>query len=261
MDLITIWQYAVVFIFGTMLGSFLNVLIIRINEETPWWSGRSRCPVCKSELKWFELVPLISFLIQKGECRNCKTPISWQYPLIEFISGFAAIACLYYFGFTIEAFVIYVLVYLMLGSFTSDLKFMEIPELFTYGSIVVAIVYAIFWNGDWKAILIGGIVGLAFFAVQYFATKGQGIGLADLKLGLAMGIFLGWPMILVMILSAYVVASLILVPVLLLGKLNLKSAVPLGVFLIPVFVLFVFFNNEILLFANLYLPFTILSSL
>src|SRR4030043_497211 len=89
--------YIFFFILGTLVGSFLNVVVIRLKKNESILKTRSHCPYCKKKLKWFELIPIISFFIQKGRCRKCKKKISWQYPLVEFFTGLIFILSVFYY--------------------------------------------------------------------------------------------------------------------------------------------------------------------
>ncbi len=121
--------YIFVFAFGAIIGSFLNVLILRIHKDESWWSGRSYCPNCHKELRWEELIPILSFVFLRGKCSNCSKKISWQYPLVELISALLPVFCLWKFGLSLSGILIYIVSWLLLGSFVSDLKFMELPEI------------------------------------------------------------------------------------------------------------------------------------
>src|SRR5687768_2211789 len=120
------------FVFGTALGSFLNVVILRYPAEGPL--GRSRCPHCRQTLQWYELIPVVSFLLQRGLCRHCRRPLSRQYPLVELAMGVATAAL-----FTplpadraglLLTFLAAGMIALLLILFVIDLRTMLLPDLF-----------------------------------------------------------------------------------------------------------------------------------
>jgi len=241
-----IWIYILVFITGAVFGSFLNVLILRSHDETPWWKGRSKCPKCAKELTAFELIPILSFIIQKGRCKGCNAKLSFQYPIVEITSALLALICYYIFGLTVAGFIIFIAAWLLLGDFVSDWLFMELPEIFNISLIFVAILYQIFVvKNEMISIVIGVAFGFLFFYTQYVLSKKKGIGEGDLRLGIIMGIFLGWPFTIYSILTSYVIATIIFLPMIALKKVGMKTAVPLGVFLIPVLLIYIIFRADI----------------
>ena len=240
-----LWFYCLVTVFGIMMGSFLNVLILRIHADEVWWKGRSHCPHCNKELTSTELIPIFSFIFQKGRCRGCGERISYQYILIEILSGILAFAAVYLFGFTFTGLIVFLALWLLLGDFVSDLLFMEFPEIFNVGLVVLGILYQIFYaKNDIVFISVGIAFGLIFFGLQYLLTKGKGLGEGDIRIGVIIGLFLSWPYALYSIFISYISATIILLPLLLMKKTGMKSAIPLGVFLIPVLMFAILFPNE-----------------
>lgn len=241
-----IWIYLFVFVFGAILGSFLNVLIIRSHEEISWWKGRSKCLNCGIELTAIELIPILSFLIQKGRCKKCKVKISLQYPLVEFASAFIATAIYHFYGITLTGVILFITALLLLGDFVSDWRYMELPEIFNLSLIIIGIIYQVFVaKNDMISVIMGIVFGFVFFYIQYLLSNKQGIGEGDLRLGIIIGLFLAWPLTLYSIFTSYIIATMIFLPLIVLKKVGMKTAVPLGVFLIPVFVFFIIFKAEI----------------
>lgn len=259
MDLIlNLWIYFLVFAFGAVFGSFLNVLIIRTHFDQSWWQGRSKCPNCHKELSVLELIPIFSFIFLRGKCKHCGHKISLQYPLVELASAALAVLSIYMFGFTFTAILLYFSAWLLLGDFVSDLLYMELPEIFNFSLLFCAILYQIFIaQNSLISILLGVAFGFLFFFFQFILSKKQGIGEGDLRLGIIIGAFLGWPLTLFSILSSYVVATLVFVPMIILKKISMKSAVPLGVFLLPVLFVFLFWKQEVRDFFATYFIFTL----
>lgn len=258
MDLVNLLIYCYVFIFGLGLGSFLNVLIYRSHGDESWWNGRSKCPKCEKTLTWKELVPVFSFVFQKGKCKGCKSPISWQYPVVELLTGLAFLFLVTTFGLSIKFVMLAAIAFLLIGNFVSDLKYMELPDLFSIPSIVLAFAYQlIFKEVSLQSLLLAAFVGGGFFLAQYVLTKGRGIGSGDIRLGILMGVLLGWPLVIPSLMLAYVGGSIIALSLLATKKMTMKSALPLGVFLIPALVIVFLAKEEVLLILNEYLWYNI----
>jgi len=170
------------FILGAIVGSFLNVVGLRWGKRK--LSGRSACPHCSKTLCWFELIPIVSFLIQRGRCRGCKKKISWQYPLIELWTGLIFATVPYIF---IPIFCIYVVILIY------DFHHKIIPDELVYTSILLALLTSYFLLPtsfsllDWLA----GPILFVFFASIWFLSRGRAMGFGDAKLGLSVGLLLG----------------------------------------------------------------------
>lgn len=222
------------FITGCALGSFLNVVVERTHKDKSWWSGRSICENCGKDLEAIELIPVISYLIQRGKCKKCKAKLSIQYLIMELLSGLGLAFLVYKFGLTYESLTLGFIFLLLLGNFVSDLKYMELPEIFSLPAIVLAVIYSLqFTENSLKSLLIGIVFGFLFFFLQYVLTKGKGIGSGDIRLGVIIGAILAWPLALVAILISYVFGSIVSLALLASKKISRNSAIPLGVFLIP----------------------------
>ena len=125
--------YTILFILGLILGSFFNVLIIRLPKNKKGiLSGRSFCPNCKKKIKWFDNLPIISFIILKGKCRKCKKKISFQYPLLEWFSAISFIFLFYYFDNYFEAFYFQIIILILIAIFLIDLRYSIIPNELNY---------------------------------------------------------------------------------------------------------------------------------
>lgn len=214
---------------GLVIGSFLNVLIWRLNDpKAPrWWQGRSLCPNCKHQISWFDNVPLLSFLILRGQCRYCHKKISWQYPTVELVTSLFFVMT----GFNP--------VMLAIGSifiviFFSDLIYGLIPdEMILLGVILAGV----------QNLLIGFITALPFLILAVFKKMGYG----DVKLALLMGLLLGWPKIGVALWFGFVLGGLTAGILLVLRKTKLSATIPLGPFLIIGLVISVLFSDKLLL--------------
>lgn len=188
----TILLYITIFIFGIVIGSFLNVCIYRIPKKEDIVKINSHCMSCNYNLKWYDLIPLFSYIFLGGRCRKCKTKLSIQYPLIEGLNGILYVLVVAVNGFTIES-LLYCLMFSALVTLSViDFRTYEIPfgiNLFilALGLIRVAMDYKNFLN-----YLIGFISVSGFLYLLYLVTKGRGIGGGDIKLMAVSGLMLGW---------------------------------------------------------------------
>lgn len=236
------------FITGLIFGSFLNAWIWRTREGLSVLKGRSECPQCHKQLTWIENIPIFSFTLQKGRCKHCKKAISWQYPLVELAVGLAFAFAAWFHAGNLEfilrdAFILFFLTFV----FVYDLKYQEIWDRMTIHPAAVLAAASV-WFG-WLSIpsmIIGASVGAGFFFLQYAVSKGRWIGGGDIRLGLFMGIILGWPMILVVLFLAYVGGTLFVLPFLALGKKQLASKIPFGTYLSVATVVVMFWGETVL---------------
>lgn len=188
----TIFFYITIFLFGIVIGSFLNVCIYRIPKKEDIVKINSHCMSCNYNLKWYDLIPLFSYIFLGGRCRKCKTKISIQYPLIEGLNGILYVLIVAVNGFTIES-LLYCLMFSALVTLSViDFRTYEIPfgiNLFilTLGLIRLALDYRNFLD-----YLIGFISVSGFLYLLYLLTKGRGIGGGDIKLMAVSGLMLGW---------------------------------------------------------------------
>jgi len=195
-----------VFVFGTIIGSFLNVVILR--QEKKSLNGRSECPNCHKKLTWYELIPVLSFLFLKGKCKKCKQNISWQYPLVEIVSG-TLFLLIFNSQFTtfkqfsmsqssilqfFDLMSLWVIFSLLIIIFVYDLYNKIIPDLwvFLFSGIALFRFFILSFDGfGFLSIFWAGPI-LAFpFIFLWIVSKGKWLGLGDAKLALGIGWFLG----------------------------------------------------------------------
>jgi leader peptidase (prepilin peptidase)/N-methyltransferase len=193
-----------IFILGLIIGSFLNVVILRMNTGRSIATGRSACARCNNTLSWYELIPVFSFLGLRGKCSNCKQHISFQYPLVELVTGI--IFTLLYtntitaYGLTLTALAIFVfsatVASTLIVIFVYDIRHSIIPDIAVYTFIIlslVSIVWSIFTVPGFQAgmaVVDGVVVALPFFLLWAF-SKGTMMGFGDVKLALGIGWLLG----------------------------------------------------------------------
>ncbi len=247
-----------IFLFGLIVGSFLNCLIYRLETKESFLKGRSYCPHCKQILSWPDLIPVLSYLFLKGKCRYCQQKISIQYPLIEIATGLLFLSIFNFqfsiFNFIITCFLIVIFVY--------DLKHFIIPDKVIYPAILVSgiwyLVSGIFLNLYTKYEILNtiyGVLGAAlFFLAIVLISQGKWMGIGDIKLAFLMGLVLGWPNILVALFLAFFIGAAIGLGLIISGKKKLKSEVPFGPFLVAGTFLAMFFGEEMInWYLNLFL--------
>ncbi|MEX2013983.1 MAG: prepilin peptidase [Parcubacteria group bacterium] len=228
----------ILFVFGAMVGSFLNVVGLR--WDTKNFGGRSHCPLCSKTLKWWELVPILSFLALRSRCRGCDGKISWQYPTIEILTGLVFLS-IYNLQLTTYNKIILILVfciYIVIGIY--DIRHKIIPDSLVYTVILLSVVgrwLSVSSTLDWLA----GPILFAFFATLWLLSRGRAIGFGDAKLGLSVGLLLGAAQGFSAIILAFWIGALIFVPYLFLDRfgflknakgLTIKSEVPFAPFIV-----------------------------
>lgn len=223
-----------VFLTGLVFGSFANVIILRLNTGESLIFRGSRCFFCGRKLKWFLLVPVLSFLVLRGKCAACGAKISWQYPLVELSSAFLFLfICL--FGqngqhgvLTIILSVVFFWLLLVISAY--DFRHKIIPDSLAYSAIAVSVFFRIF---DFGLSHIFTALGLfLFFAFLWLVSSGRWMGFGDAKLAFAIGLFLGWPAGLVAFLVSFWLGAAVGVVYLFWSKSgSLKAQIPFAPFL------------------------------
>ena len=221
----------VVFLTGLVVGSFLNCVIYRLNTKESFLFSRSHCPKCHHILKWYDLIPILSFIIVKGKCRYCQKKISWQYPLVEIFTGLIfllLVTC----HLSLVTLIYYIVVSsLLIVIFVYDLKHYIIPDKIIYPAIITALIFN-FQFSIFNSSILSGLGAAGFFFLFWLISRGRWMGFGDVKLGFFMGLFLSWPNILVALFSAFFIGAIIGIGLIALGKKTLKSQVPFAPFLV-----------------------------
>lgn len=229
-----IWCF--LFLLGLCVGSFLNCVVWRLNHDCSPLRGRSFCPKCKHKLGWKDNIPLLSFVLLRGKCRYCRSPISWQYPLVELATGILAVV-----SFQLSVVrgesplsTVYCLLitFTLIAIFVSDLLYTTIPDKIVFPSLLISFIYLVLQSPN---ILISNIlislITAGFFYFLVLITRGRGMGMGDVKLVALMGLVLGWPKIVVALFLAFLTGALIGVILVIMGEKRLSSHIPFGPFL------------------------------
>lgn len=239
-------ESVLVFILGLCIGSFLNVCIYRIPLDISVVTPRSHCPHCKQTLGWLDLLPIVSYVLRWGKCRYCGEGIPLRYPLVELGTGLGYLTLWWHFGATLE-FITYT--YLFSGLVVCSLIDYDhkiIPDainlilllggipLLAYQSLGILI------NG-----VMGALVGFGLLFLIALLSKG-GMGGGDIKLAGVLGLYLGWPQILITLFLSFIIGSVVGLMWVVLKKQSLKSVLPFGPFLCIATLIVMLWGAEIL---------------
>ena len=243
--------YLFVFIFGTVVGSFLNVCICRIPHDESVVFPASHCPKCGYRLPFYDNVPIISYLLLGGKCRSCRAPISWQYPLVELLNGILALLLFLKFGPTSLFLVLFCFCCAMVVITFIDLEHQIIPDSISLPGIVAGFVISFFFpTHGWLNSLLGILAGggsLYLVAASYHLLTGkEGMGGGDIKLLAMMGAFFGWKSIPFIIFVSSLAGSVIGIVVMLARKKDAKLAIPFGPFLAFGAILYIFAGKQLI---------------
>lgn len=237
----------ILFVLGTIVGSFLNVVGLRWDSArqdrmSSRFGGRSECPHCGRTLGWRELIPVLSFFLLRKKCLGCGSPISWQYPLVEVWTGFL-FASLFYFvdPTSLLSFLHYLLLVTVFSIYVVitiyDFKHKIIPDKLVYPAIFLSILVPIFFADPSLADWLAGPLIFAFFASVWLFSRGRAMGFGDAKLGLSVGLLLGATDALEAFVLSFWLATLVAIFYVLSVKigfvkstvgLTMKSEVPFG---------------------------------
>ena len=237
---------ALIFVFGLIAGSFLNCLIYRLPKGIKVSKGRSRCTFCGENLKAIHLIPILSYLAQRGKCSFCKSKIPLRYLIVEL-----ALPLLWVYGFLtwgLSAYFLYfaLISFFIVGLFFTDLEKYVLPDKLMLPAIFVAFLWHVIQERSFHSLFWGVIVGAGFFAIQYWISKGKWVGEGDIWFGALMGIMFGFPQVLISIWIAYVMGGIVGFTLLISKKKNLNSKIPFGTFLAV--------SSLIMFFYGRYLP-------
>ena len=247
----TEWLYLVVFAVGLVVGSFLNVCIVRIPKRLSIIRPRSHCVACEKAIPWYDNIPLLSFLLLRGRCRQCQARISTRYPLIELLNGLGYLAILSKFGMTLPAVPYAVFLSALLVVTWIDLDHLIIPDVISLPGIVIGFVCAatilpVGWLNSVIGIVLGGGILWVLAALSPHLFGKEGLGGGDIKFLAMVGAFLGWQPVLLTLFMASVMGSVIGVLLLLFKVIERGHYIPFGPFLAAGALVSLFFHREVM---------------
>lgn len=235
-------------IFGMVVGSFLNVCIYRMPKNESVVFPPSHCQNCNYQIRWYDNIPLLSYLVLRGKCRGCATPISLQYPLVELLNGVLTFLLFLRFGLTPVFAALFLFCSALVVITFIDLEHQIIPDEISLSGIVIGFVLSFFLKGhSWQNALLGIVLGggsLLLVAYLYqFLTGKDGMGGGDIKLLAMMGAFLGWKAIPFIIFASSLVGSIVGISIMTLQKKDSKLAIPFGPYLAFGAILYIFYGK------------------
>ncbi|MBI5096615.1 MAG: prepilin peptidase, partial [Nitrospirae bacterium] len=234
-----------IFILGAVIGSFLNVCIYRLPLQQSIISPSSHCPHCHIPVKFYDNIPILSFLLLRGKCSSCGNPRSVQYMLVEILNAASYALILWRFGLSVESAIYAALFSSLLVASVIDLHHRIIPDVITIpGTIAGLLASAFILPGGIKGSVIGTLVGSGIFFIAAVASRG-GMGGGDIKLIAMLGSFLGWINVIITIILSSFIGSLVgILMMIFLGK-GRKYPIPFGPFLAVGGIISLFFHDEI----------------
>ena len=232
---------------GLMIGSFLNVCTLRWPEDESVVFPGSHCPKCGEPIRWYDNVPVLSYVLLRGRCRACREPISLQYPLVELATGLVWAGMFSYAGLSFEALRGTLLLTILFGIALTDARFYIIPDQFSLGGLVLGLGLAFLPGGiDALDALIGAIVGFGLLGsvavVGKWMLKKDAMGLGDIKMMAMVGAFLGWAGVLLTVFLGALLGAVIFGPI----SYKTKKLVPFGIFLAAAAAITYGFGSEII---------------
>jgi leader peptidase (prepilin peptidase) / N-methyltransferase len=239
------------FLFGLFIGSFLNVCIYRIPENASIVTPPSNCPGCGTPVRFYDNIPVLSYLLLLGKCRSCRMHISLRYPLVEVLTGVVAALCVLRFGFTAVAAIYFAFMATLLVITFIDLDHRIIPDVISLPGIPIFFAATFFLPGIGPVDSLIGILagGGSLFLVAwgyYMLTGKEGMGGGDIKLLGMIGAITGWQGILLTVFAASITGTVIGGLLMIVSGKNLKLAIPFGPFLALGAAIHVFYGHEII---------------
>jgi leader peptidase (prepilin peptidase) / N-methyltransferase len=237
-----------VFIFGAVVGSFLNVCIFRMPAKTSIIKPLSQCPHCHHPVRFYDNIPLVSYIVLKGKCRDCGGKISWRYPLVELITAVLSLLLFLQFGLTLRFLIFFIFVCVLIVITFIDLDHQIIPDVLTLPGIPVFFLLAIFvgeitWLEALIGLLVGGGILFTIAFIYKLITKREGMGGGDIKLLAMIGGFLGWKSLIFILLFSSFSGAIVGIMAMIIKKQDMKYAVPFGPFLSAAAVAYLFWGT------------------
>jgi leader peptidase (prepilin peptidase)/N-methyltransferase len=240
-----------VFGIGLCIGSFLNVCIFRLPQGASIAHPPSACPVCKAPIRWYDNLPLVSYGLLRGHCRNCKTSISIRYPMVELLTGLFAVIVVLQFGLNWSALIYFGFIAALLVITFIDIDHRIIPDVISLPGIPLGFAASfalpmVTWINSLYGILLGGGSLLAIAWGYHLLTGKEGMGGGDIKLLAMIGAFLGWQGVLFTIMASSLIGTVVGLTIMIRAGKGMKLAIPFGPFLAIGAILHLFFGPRII---------------
>ena len=244
---------------GAIVGSFLNVVILRLPEEdASIVFPASHCPVCKHSLAWYENIPVLSYIVQLGKCRHCDVKISLQYPVVEILMAVLSMAVFAKFGLSVAAAGYFIFCAALLAIIYIDIHLQIIPDVISLPGIVLGFLFSLVnpyvsWSDSLIGIFAGGGVLYAIALLYFIWRKQDGMGGGDIKLLAMLGAFLGWQSLPFIFFASSLSGSIVGIAAMLIQKKGGKTKIPFGPFLSLAGLVYLFYAPTIHFYFDLYL--------
>ena len=253
-------SYIIVFILGSIWGSFSNVCIHRIPSNKSVVKGRSYCPACNKQIRWYDNIPLLSYIFLKAKCRDCSAKINVKYLLVELVCALSFVWFFYLFGLSLTTLLFFILSIFFVIIFFIDLKHFIIPNELTFPLMAIGLFKSFDPNlnqylfPNFLNSLIGGVAGYIIIWMIIFIYKRlrnkEGMGLGDAKLLSAIGFWFGWISIPFILFFSSFIALVLAIPSLINKSKNLSSQIPFGPYLILGCILYLLLLEKIILYLS-----------
>lgn len=266
-----IYILGIVFIFGLIIGSFINAFTYRIPRGIDIFKGRSKCPECKKKISWYDNIPLLSFALLKGKCRHCRKKISLRYPIIEFVTAVTFVVFSVVINqcntqgletagqlickwsslpYSIAIPYLFIVAASLITIFITDLENKIIPDNIVFSLIAATSILSIMFSSNvFLSVFIGFAAG-AFLQMLNIITKGKGMGMGDVKLAIFGGMFLGWPNVFHWLSLSFIIGAIIGIALVLSKKAKFGKPIPFGPFLIVSLFLVMLLGHKLVSFLN-----------
>jgi len=221
----------IIIILGLIIGSFLNVVIYRLPLKKSIIFPSSHCPNCETKLKYYDLIPVFSFIFSKGRCRYCEEKIPIQYPIVELLTGLLFLLAFLNYGLASEFIIFIILISSLIVVSFIDIKYQIIPNEITFSFIPFGLIFSLVFNHiSFVNSLLGLVIPAGLLLLIAFIYK-KGMGIGDVKLIGMIGVFIGWQYALISIFIGALFGSIYGIYMMVSGKMTRETRIPFGPFI------------------------------